>query len=72
MNAFAKVSDLEPSICDAALMAGVASTLAEDLLDPEVLRNAGNEQIEQALFAIYQTQKMIDGLKAQFYAAISG
>lgn len=66
------LADLEPSVCEAALMAGVASSLAEDLLGSTDFRRATDEQIEQALFCVYETQRKVEALKARFYAAISG
>lgn len=53
------LSGLPRSALDAIHMAGIAATLVDDLLsaeDPRVTR----EQVEQAIFAVYQTKSMIE------------
>lgn len=65
------ILDLEPSICEAALMSGIAMQLAEDLLsEHNSIKRASPEQCERVLFAAMQAHRMIEAAKAEYYAAL--
>lgn len=69
MSAPLPAPDIESALYNACLMAGVTSSLAEDLLGSTDFRRATGEQIEQVLFCVYETQRKIEGLKAYYMAA---
>jgi hypothetical protein len=74
-------SDLESPISDAALMAGVNSTLMEDVAGytakPASKFRPGysivrDQDIDQLVFCAYHLEQMIVALKKQYFAATEG
>jgi hypothetical protein len=63
------VRNLESSVCDLAHMAGVNSTLLEDLASGHPLHE---QHVEQFKFTAYHLERMIKAFKVQYYEVLAG